>query len=102
MSLDRPVNVKMSARMDGYPVSADGNIGPVGGKPGREPVAFDIRVKMLKQLAMNLKGRIDHPKENPEFDMTVDVSSFSLKKLLEETGKPIKDDMSDPRALRKV
>ncbi|NNL42750.1 MAG: AsmA family protein, partial [Desulfobacterales bacterium] len=85
-----------------FPVSADGNIGPVGAKPGREPVAFDITVNMLKQLAMNLKGRIDHPIENPEFDMTVDVSPFSLKKLLEETGQPIQADMSDPRSLSKV
>jgi len=102
VSLDRPVNVKMSARMDGYPVSVNGSIGPVGAKPGREPVSFDMTVNVLKQLDMNLKGRIDQLMENPEFDMTVDVPPFSLQKLLADTGRPIQADMSDPGVLSKV
>ncbi len=100
VSLDRPVKLKFSARMDGHPVSANGSIGPVGAKPGREPVAFDIAIHALKHLAMHLKGRVDHPAENPEFDMAVDVSPFSLKKLLAETGRPI--PASDPAALNRV
>jgi len=102
VSLDRPVKLKFSARLDGHPVSANGSIGPVGAKPGREPISFDIAVNALKQLAIHLKGRVDHPTENPEFDMAVDVSPFSLKKLLTETGRPIPADMSDSGALNKV
>jgi len=102
VSLDRPVNLKFSARMDGHPVSVSGIIGPVGAKPGREPVPFDITVNALKQLAMHLKGRVDNPAENPEFDMAVDVSPFSLQKLLAETGLPIPANQSDPGALNKV
>ena len=102
VSLDRPVNVKFSARMDGLPILANGSIGPVGAKPGKEPVAFDLTFHALKQLAMSLKGRIDHPMGNPEIDMTIDVSPFSLQKLLAETGRPIQADMSDPGVLSKV
>jgi len=102
VSLDRSVNLKISARMDGHPVSLNGSIGPVGAKPGREPVPFDITFHALKQLVMHLKGRVDHPAENPEFDLTVDVSPFSLKKLLVETDRSFPADMSDPAALNKV
>lgn len=102
VSLDRPVNLKFSARIDGHPVSVNGNIGPVGEKPGIGAVPFDISVNALKQLAMQLKGRIENPAENPEFDMTVDVSSFSLQKLLAETGMPIPAGQSESGALNKV
>jgi len=102
VSLDRPVNLKFNALMDRHPVSINGSIGPVGEKPGREAVPFDISVNALKQLAIHLKGRVDNPAENPEFDMTVDVSPFSLRKLLAETGRPIPAGKSDPGALNKV
>ncbi len=102
VSLDRPVNLKFDARMDGHPVSVNGSIGPVGEKPGIGAVPFDISVNALKQLAIHLKGRVDNPAENPEFDMTVDVSPFSLRKLLAETDLPIPAGMSDSGALNKV
>ena len=102
VSLDRPVNLKFSARMDGHPVSVNGSIGPLGEKPGREPVPFDISVNALKQLSMHLKGRVDNPAENPEFDMAVDVSPFSLQKLLAETGRSIPAGGSEPGVLNKV
>jgi len=102
VSLDRPVNFKFAARMDGHPVSINGSLGPLGEKPGREAVPFDISVNALKQLAIQLKGHVDNPTENPEFDMTVDVSPFSFRKLLAETGLPIPAGKSDPGALNKV
>jgi len=102
VSLDRPVNLKFDALMNGYPVSVNGSIGPVGGKPGRGAVPFDISVNALKQLAIQLKGRVDNPAENPEFDLGVVVSPFSLQKLLVETGRPIPAGKSHPGALNKV
>lgn len=102
VSLDRPVNLKFDALMDGYPVSVNGNLGPVGEKPGIGAVPFDISVNALKQLAIHLKGRIDNPAEDPKFDIAVDVSSFSLRKLLSETGQPIPAGQSDPGTLNKV
>ncbi len=102
VSLDRPVNLKFSARIDGHPVSVNSSIGPVGEKPGIGAVPFDISVNALKQLAIQLKGRIENPAENPEFDMTVDVSSFSLQKLLAETGMPIPAGQSESGTLNKV
>ena len=102
VSLDRPVNLKFDALMDGHPVSVNGKLGPVGEKPGIGAVPFDISVNALKQLTIHLKGRIDNPAEDPKFDIAVDVSSFSLRKLLSETGQPIPAGMSDPEALNKV
>lgn len=102
VSLDRPVNLKFAARMDGHPVSVNGSIGPVGEKPGRGSVPFDISVNALKQLAIHLKGRVENPAENPEFDLAIDVSPFSLRKLLAETGRPITAGQSDPGNLNKV
>ncbi len=102
VSLDRPVNLKFDALMDGHAVSVNGNLGPVGEKPGIGAVPFDISVNALKQLAIHLKGRIDNPAEDPKFDIAVDVSSFSLRKLLSETGQPIPAGQSDPGTLNKV
>jgi len=102
VSLDRPVNLKFDAIMDGHPVSVNGSIGPFGERPGRGAVPFDISVNALKQLVIHLKGRVDDPAENPKFDMTVDVSSFSLQKLLAEIGQPIPAGQLDPEALNKV
>ncbi|MBW2606606.1 MAG: AsmA family protein [Deltaproteobacteria bacterium] len=102
VSLDRPVNLKFDALMDGHSVSVNGSIGPVGEKPGIGEVPFDISVNALKQLAIHLKGRVGNPAENPEFDMTVDVSPFSFRKLLAETDLPIPAGQLDPGALNKV
>jgi len=102
VSLDRPVNLKFDARMDGHPVSVNGSIGPLGEKPGRGAIPFDISVNALKQLTIHLKGRVDNPAENPEFDLAVDVSPFSLRKLLAETGRPIPAGQADPGTLNKV
>lgn len=102
VSLDRPVNLKFDALMDGHPVSVNGSIGPVGEKPGVGEVPFDVSINALKQLAIHLKGRVDNPAENPEFDLAVDVSPFSLRKLLAETGRPIPAGQSDPGTLNKV
>jgi AsmA protein len=102
ISFNRPIKTKMSARMDGHPILVNGSIGPLGAQPGKEPVAFDLTLHALKQLAIHLKGRIDHPVENPQFDVAVNVSPFSLKKLLDETEKPIQAGMSDSGALNPV
>jgi len=102
VSLDRPVNLEFDALMDGHPVSVNGSIGPLGEKPGKGAVPFNISVDALKQLTIHLKGHVDNPAENPKFDMTVDVSPFSLRKLLAETGQPIPADQLDPGALNKV
>ena len=102
VSLNRPVNLTVSAQMDGKPVSIKGNIGPVGETPGKGKVPLDISVNALKQIAINLKGHIDNPAQNPKFDLNIDVSPFSPRKMLVDTDMALPVNPSDAGVLNKI
>lgn len=99
VSLDRPVLLAFSANLNGYPFELKGTAGPVGKVPGIGSVSVDLTVKALKELVMDIKGTIRDPATNQEFDLTVQVSPFSPRKLITALGRDIPISAADPKVL---
>ena len=102
VSLDRPIGVTFSARLDKQPFSLKGNVGPIGKILGKGTIPLDLSVKAFEQVAIGLKGNVVDPATQPEFDLTINVSPFSPRKLLVAMGKALTVSTSDPGMLNRV
>jgi AsmA protein len=102
VSLDRPIGLALSVRLEGNPLSIEGKVGPVGKEPGKGTIPLDLAVQALKQLEMSLKGKIVDPLERPQFDLALQVSPFSPRKLLSDLGQTFPIKTADPKVLDHV
>jgi AsmA protein len=102
VSLDRPIRFAFSAKLDEQPLSMEGKAGPVGKDPGKGTIPLDLVVKALKQLEISLKGNIVDPATRPQFDLALQVSSFSPRKLVAALGQTFPVTTADPEALNRV
>jgi AsmA protein len=102
VSLDRPIGVALSVKLDGNPLSLEGNLGPIGKDPGKGTIPMDLAIKALKELEMRLKGDIVDPAERLKFDLGVEVSPFSPRKLVAGLGETFPVETADPKALDRV
>ncbi|MDH4204726.1 MAG: AsmA family protein [Desulfobacteraceae bacterium] len=102
VSLDRPIGVTFSARLDKQPFSLKGNVGPIGKILGKGTIPLDLSVKAFEQVAIGLKGNVVDPATQPEFDLSINVSPFSPRKLLVAMGKALPVSTSDPGMLNRV
>lgn len=102
VSLDKPIRMTLSARVEGRPVSLTGSVGPVGSQPGRGTIAVDLTVKALEQLAMTLAGTISDPAANPGLDLSMTIAPFSPRKLVAALGRDFPVQTADPQALNQV
>lgn len=102
ISLDRPVHITLSALLDGKPLSLEGDLGPLGKDPGKGTIPLDLSIKALKQLDMVLKGKLTDPASRMQFDLELNVSPFSPRKLLTSLGKKFPISTADPKALTRV
>ncbi len=102
VSLDRPIRLVLSALLDGQPVELMGNVGPLGKEPGKGTLPVDLSIKALKELEMNLKGKLVDPATNQQFDLALQVSPFSPRKLMTALGQDFPVKTADPKALNRV
>jgi AsmA protein len=102
VSLDRPIRFAFSAKLDKQPLSMEGKAGPVGKDPGKGTIPLDLVVKALKELDISLKGNIVNPATRPQFDLALQVSSFSPRKLVAALGQTFPVTTADPEALNRV
>jgi AsmA protein len=102
VSLDRPIQLTLSAKLDGRPLSLEGNVGPVGKEPGKGTIPLVLAVKALTQLEMNLQGKIVDPATRPQFDLELALSSFSPRKLMAALGQAFPVETADAKALDHV
>jgi len=102
VSLDRPIQLALSAILDGRPIEVKGNVGPVGKEPGKGTLSLDLQVKALKELEMDLKGKLVDPATNQQFDLAVQVSPFSPRNLVKALGQEFPVKTADPSVLNKV
>lgn len=99
ISLDNPVEISLSAVIDGKPVSLNGTAGPIGQKPGKGTIKLDLVLKALEELEMNLQGSIADPLVSQVFDLELDVASFSPRKLMAALDQAFPVQTKDPKAL---
>ena len=102
VSLDRPIGLIFSALMDGKPISLDGTLGPVGKEPGKGTIPVDISLKALNQIDMKLKGKLINLAASPQFDLSLELAPFSLRKLMEALNQPFPMETSDPEVFNHV
>jgi AsmA protein len=102
VSLERPVTLSFSALLDNQPLSIDGTVGPVGKdfKQATIPLALDI--KALKELILQLNGKVSNPGSKPGIDMAVEIKAFSPRKLMAALGREFPVATTDPDALGRV
>ncbi len=102
VSLDKPITLFVSSLVDKNPVSLEGTIGPVGKDPGKGIVPLDLKVQAFEEIDLALSGIITNPAEKPQFDLTVAVSPFSPKQLMEDLDIPFPVKTKDPKVIEKV
>ena len=102
VSFDRPIGLDLSALLDGKPLSVKGKIGPVGKDPGMGSIPLELGIEALKQIKMSLEGEIVDPATQLKFNLIVDVSPFSPRKLVAGLGETFPIETADSKALDRV
>lgn len=102
ISLDKSIGVKFAAKVDGQPISMDGDIGPIGKQPGKGVMEIDLTFKALEELTATFKGSVTDAASPSNYDFNIDVSSFSPRKLMAALGQAFPVKTSDPEVLDKV
>ncbi|MBW1692759.1 MAG: AsmA family protein [Deltaproteobacteria bacterium] len=102
ISLGRPVHLNFSARIDKMPFSLEGNIGPLAEALSMGTVHLDLHAKAFAHLNLSLKGNVEKVTSSPHFDVSLQVSPFSPRKLLTAVGKPLPLATADPKVLNLV
>jgi len=102
VSLERPVALVFSTRVNGQPLKIEGTAGPLGSPPASQPIAYDIKISALDELEALIKGSARDLTGKPAFDLQLDVAAFSPRKLFERLGQPFPMATADPAVLNKV
>ena len=101
VSLDRPVQLKFSAVLDGQPLSVQGSVGPVG-KFQQEPVSMDLSVTALNEITMQLKGVLKNLLVSPGVELDLNVAEFSPRKIAAALGQTFPLTTADPHVLDRM
>ena len=102
VSLDRPIRLTLSARLDQQPVSVAGEVGPIGKDPGKGSLPLNLSIKAFNQLEIGLKGSIRDYGSAPQFDLALQVAPFSPRKLFSALGRTFPIETADQSALTSV
>ena len=97
VSLDQPIDVRIAAVVDKWPLRLTGSIGPIGEDMGKDTLPVDLSLRAIEQLDIGLKGSIKNAIGEPEFDMAFKVEPFSLRKLLVTLDPSFAATTSDPK-----
>lgn len=96
ISLDAPVFVDFSARVDGDVVSLNGQVGPVGNPPGKGELPLDLTMNLLEEISLAVKGTVVGATSAPRFQLALDLASFSPRILLKRLEKSDLLPTTDP------
>lgn len=102
VSLDRPVSLTFSTRVNGQPLKIEGTMGPVGSPPASQPLSYDLKIAALGELDATIKGSARDLTSKPAFELTLDVATFSPRNLFEKLGRPFPIRTTDPDVLKEV
>lgn len=102
VSLERPVELSFSAVLDGKAVTMNGKLGPIGPNPGQGTLPIDLTCTLAEQLAAKITGQVDNPVGALSYNLALDVTQFSPRKLMRALGMEFPVVTSDPAALDAV
>ncbi|NLC70457.1 MAG: AsmA family protein [Desulfuromonadaceae bacterium] len=87
VSFDRPIQLDLSALVDGRTVTVKGDMGPVGREIGAKPLPFDFAVTAAKDISLRLKGVLSDPLNRPKFDFAFRLEPFSPRQAMQAFGR---------------
>lgn len=102
VSLLTPIRLDFSAVADGHPVALQGSIGPLGLKPGKDPLNLDLTARLLETLALHLKGRLENAAQTPALNLAIALDPFSPRDLLARLEQPLPFEPADKTVLQKL
>ncbi len=102
VSLDKPIKIELATQMNAKPLQLKGRIGPLGKKVGEGTIPFDLAIDALQTLDLKITGQVSDPAKTPRFDLSIDISEFSPRKLLSELGQAFPVQTTDPKALSRL
>lgn len=102
ITLDQPIGLQLSARLDGQPIEVKGEVGPLGMPFGEGKVPILLNVKALDTLVARLRGFFADLRQEPRFSMMMEVDPFSPRKLAEAVGFDLSKKVEDPNALKEI
>jgi AsmA protein len=100
LSLDRPIHLTLSAKLDENPVKVNGRLGPWGRESRGRSVPLQLAVSAFREITVSIRGVLSGP-EKPNFDLALDVAPFSPRKLMNAMGRT-PPETSDPGVLEKA
>ncbi len=102
ISLDKPVGIAFKALVDSKPVALSGKVGPLGKEPGKGTFKLDILAEAFNQLSVQVKGSLTDPAVSPQFDLALEISPFSPRKLMATLEQQLPFETTDPKVLNKL
>ncbi len=102
VSLERPIGLTFSAKLDSRPFSIKGDVGPIGKMPGKGTIPLNLSVGALHQVGIHITGHVSDLADHAKFDINVNMSPFSPRKLMAEMGEAFPVSTADPKAIDSV
>lgn len=102
ISLDKPIGISLSCRVEGKPLSLDGTVGPLGTSVGRGIIPVDLTCALINELEAHLRGAVENPAGNARIDVTMNTEDFSPRALVEAFDQPFPVNTADPDTFRTV
>lgn len=102
LSFDQAISLAVSAQLDGRPVAANGEVGPLGNPPGSGTIPFSLAVQALDEIEAEISGEVANPTAAPSANLSISVSPFSPRNVFERLSLDFPVSTADPEALNRV
>ena len=102
VSLDRPIQVALAGKVMECPFSVEGKVGPLGKEIGKGTIPLSLAVEATTEFRMDIEGNLVDPATSQQFDLTLQISEFSPRKLLAALDTTFPLTTADPAALNLV
>ncbi|HBG18193.1 MAG TPA: hypothetical protein DDY32_02675 [Desulfobulbaceae bacterium] len=93
---DRHIALDFKASYDGRPIALEGRMGPFRQKQGDESFPLDIDFHLMETLQGQVQGKVENWGTAPVYDVALNLSSFSPRKLFAALAVPFPVDAADP------
>ena len=90
-----PATLYFPTRLDKQPFILKGHMGQIGKTLGKKIVVLNFSDSVLAQVDVDFKGNVMASAAQSKFDLTVNVSLFSPRKLLAAMGRALLVSASD-------
>jgi len=100
--LTRPIDIRFACRLDSYPLTGQGTIGPLDGAITGDTLPLDLKLRLLDQLDMNVIGRIDRIWKGPFLNCTVHLQPFSPRHFMTAIKQDFPFVFKDPGAFQRL